>query len=172
MYGLAAVTLDGQPVEPIGSDRARSDGNSVIDTSRDAHLVLARGLAPGPHRLTVTNLGRAQPSGRQHGDGHAGVRGRHGRWPGARAARPGAMRWPCAAEQHGRQQAAELAAQVRDQRGWRPWNNCILPRAKWRQSRHGCAALHDRPPSSPMVERERKLWRPQPDTLDYFARSV
>jgi hypothetical protein len=51
MYGLAAITLDGQPLQLTNAVARDHQGNSLIDTSRDARVVLARGLAPGPHRL-------------------------------------------------------------------------------------------------------------------------
>ena len=63
LYGLAAVTLDGGPVEPGGPITRDDEGNAVIDTSRGAHVVLARGLTPGRHRVTVTNLGRPSHPG-------------------------------------------------------------------------------------------------------------
>jgi len=57
LHGLAAVTLDGRPVEPIEPLVADAAGNTVLDTSRQAHVVVARLLPPGLHQLRVTNLG-------------------------------------------------------------------------------------------------------------------
>ena len=46
LYGLAAVTIDGQPVEPLGPIVRDEHGESVIDMSRDAQL-RPRRLEPG-----------------------------------------------------------------------------------------------------------------------------
>jgi hypothetical protein len=39
------------------------EGNAVIDTGHDARLVLAHGLTPGRHRLTISNHGRPSHPG-------------------------------------------------------------------------------------------------------------
>ncbi len=60
-FGLACVEMDGRPVSVMpGAVKIDADGRAVIDTSLKGRTLLARGLTPGRHRLTLTNLG--QPS--------------------------------------------------------------------------------------------------------------
>ena len=46
LFGLAAVTVDGRPVEPSGPITRDAEGNSVVDTSRNARA----GLWPAASR--------------------------------------------------------------------------------------------------------------------------
>ena len=63
-YGLAGVEIDGQPALAInGAVRIDAAGRAVIDTSRGGRTPLVRGLTPGRHRLTLTNLGQPREPG-------------------------------------------------------------------------------------------------------------
>lgn len=169
-YGLASLAIDGRPVEPGGPIRRDADGRSVIDTRRDARLDVARGLAPGRHRLTVANVGRAgQPGGSTAVavlGFHAGVEDdgppvARQAWRYALAVRGGAG-WQA--------RAAELASKAADEAGLRAVEDLYFASRRADAPVARLRALHDRPPASPMVERERGTWRPQPSTLDHFAR--
>ncbi|MHB0958691.1 MAG: HzsA-related protein [Pirellulaceae bacterium] len=169
LYGLAAITLDGQPVEPHSPIMHDGEGNSVIDTSRDAHVVLGRGLTPSPHRLTITNLGR--PS---HPDGSTAV-AVVGFFVGVESGpAPLSRAWRYALAVRGgkawQARASELATDARDASGLEAVTQLYFASREADAVAARLRSLRDRPPSSPMVERERNLWHPQPDTLAYFAR--
>ncbi|MCU0983240.1 MAG: hypothetical protein MUF25_29120, partial [Pirellulaceae bacterium] len=169
LYGLAAVTLDGQPVELGGPITQDAEGNAVIDTSRNARVVLARGLTPGPHRLTVTNLGRPSHPGGSTAVAvlgfFAGVESgptpwSQRAWRYALAVR-GGKAW--------QEQAARLAAAANDEAGVKAVEQLYFASREVDVVAARLRALHDRPPPSAMVQRERQIWRPQSDTLAYFA---
>ena len=134
------------------------------------NLVLARGLTPGPHRLTVTNLGRPSQPGGSTAVAILGFAAGMDVDPDAVAAGLAL----CA----GRARRASMAGAGRrtgwqahdDQAGLAAVEQLYFASREVDAVRHGLRALHDQPPPSPMVERERKLWRPQPETLDYLAR--
>jgi hypothetical protein len=169
LFGLVAVTVDGRPVEPGGPITRDTEGNAVLDTSRNAHVVLARGLTPGRHRLTVSNLGR--PS---HPGGSTAV-AVLGFFAGVES---GPTPWSLRAWRHAlavrggrawQEQAARLAAAANDEAGVKTVEQLYFASRELDAVAARLRALHDRPPPSALVERERKLWCPQPKTLAYFA---
>lgn len=167
LYGLAAVTLDGRPVEPIEPLVADAAGNTVIDTSRQAHVVVARGLSPGVHQLRVTNLG--QPS-HPNGSTAVAVMGFAAGVTEHPPQLPQAWRYALAVRggKAWQAQAVALANQAHDDAGLAALAQLYFASREVDAIAQRLRALRDRPPLSPMVERERAVWRPQPDTRAYF----
>ena len=168
MYGLAAVALDGKPVEP-GGPIARDDaGNSVIDTSRDAHLTIAQGLSPGPHRLEVTNLARPSHPGGSTAVAVVGFFAGMQTNPGQSA-----QAWRYALMVRGgrvwQQRAVELATLATDAAGLKAMEQLYYASRQVEAVATRLRALCDAPPLSPMVERQRKTWASGPETTAYFA---
>jgi len=186
-YGLAVVTLDGQPVEPRDPIMRDDEGHSVIDTSCNAHVVLASGLAPGPHRLTIRNAGRpAHPGGSTAIAilGFSASIGGSGFLPVAAGADADAMTgwkpiprvlaWRYALAVRGgagwQARAVELAAQAGDEAGVRAVEQLYFASRQMELDALRLRTLRDQPPDSALVERESQRWRPQPATLAYRAR--
>jgi hypothetical protein len=166
-YGLAAATLDGQPLAPAQDIARDAEGRSVIDTSRAARLALARGLPPGRHRLTVANLGRPSHPG---GSTAIAVMGFYaGLADGAEAATPA---WRYALATRGgpgwQQRAQELAARATDRAGEAAVEQLYFASREMEAVAARLRAFHDAPPPSPLVERERQTWIPAPRTAAYL----
>ncbi len=168
LYGLAAVTIDGQPVEPLGPIARDEHGDAVIDMSRDAQLLVARGLVPGPHRLVVKNLGRPSHPGGSTAIALLGF--------GANVedgTTPSTLAWRYTVAVRGgagwQERASEMARQVRTAEDLAPLEQLYFASREIDILAHRLRGLHDSPPPSPMVERERQVWQPQNDTLRYLA---
>ena len=171
--GLAEVRVDGQPV-PALPDAVSIDpqGRSVVDSSRNGRTPLVRGLKPGRHTLTVTNLGQPGAPG-----GSAAVVTK-GFWCDADAdgvaSGNARLAWRYADAVRGgegwRTRAVELADAAKE-----PGDLARLAELYTASREMDAAAARLRsvaaePPPSPMVERERQYWTPKPETAGYLAR--
>ena len=170
-YGLAGVEIDGQPApaikDAVGID---AGGRAVIDTSRGGRTPLVRGLTPGRHRLTLTNLGQSLEPG---GGKVVALTGfqvdtdipdnetQQQAWRIADAVR-GSDGW--------RQRAAELAATVQAERDLRGMEALQAASRELETAAARMRAVRAEPPPSVMVARERECWKPGPDAQAYLDR--
>ncbi|GEM_PF-1928947 len=155
--GLAEVWVDGRKV-------------STADTSQNGRTLLAAGLTPARHRVTVRNLGQPREAG---GSTAVVVKGF---WCDADGVIEGPARraWLMADSVHGgaalRAQAAELAAAVKSDGDLERLTALAAAAREIGALRAALTALAAEPPPSPMVERERQYWTPAPETQAYQAR--
>lgn len=169
--GLAEVRIDGHPAAAI-PDAVTIDGTgrSVIDTSRGGRTQLAKGLTPGRHHVTVTNLG--QP--REPGDSVTIVV--KGFWSDADGIGDAITRraWLTADAVRGgegwRTRAAELAAATKDADDLARLTALHAASLEMDAVAAKLRAVTAEPPPSPMVERERQYWTPKPETEAYLKR--
>lgn len=155
--GLAEVRIDGHPAAAI-PDAVAIDGagRSVIDTSRGGRTLLAKGLTPGRHRVTVTNLGQPREPGGSvtvvvkgfwiDADGVGDAIARRA-WLTADAVR-GGEGW--------RARAAELAAATKGADDLARLNALHAASLEMDAVAAKLRAVTAEPPPSPMVERERQ----------------
>jgi len=155
--GLAEVRIDGGP--PV-----------EIDTSRDGHTLLAKGLPAGRHRVVVTNLGASRSPG---GSGTIVVKGF---WVDAGEIPDDTVRraWLAADAVRGgegwRARAAERAAAVKTADDLRRLEDLVAASRDMEAAAEKLRALTADPPASPMAERERRYWTPNGETQAYLAR--
>jgi len=170
-YGLAAVEIDGQAARAVeGAVWIDTDGQAVIDTSRGGRTPLARGLTPGRHRLTLTNLGQPREPG---GSTTVTVIGfqvdteipdhqaQEEAWRIANAVRGGDA-W--------RQRAAELAATVKADGDLPRLEELHAAARKLHTAAARMRAVRAEPPPSAMVLREKEYWKPSAETQAYLER--
>ena len=155
--GLAEVRIDGCPA-------------AAIDTSRGGRTVLATGLSPARHRVTVSPLG--QP--REPGGATAVVV--KGFWCDAEGVSEGPARraWLTADSVHGgealRAQAVALAAAVKTEEDLKRLTALAQAAQEIGALRTALTAVAAEPPPSRMAERERQYWTPNAETRAYQAR--
>ena len=164
-YGLASVSIDGQPARAInGAVGIDADGRAVIDTSRDGRTPLVRGLTPGRHRLTLTNLGQPrEPGGNtlvtvigfQVDTEIPGNEAQQTAWRIADAVRGGEA-W--------RQRAAELASTVQADSDLRSLEELQTAARQLAAATARMRAVRAEPPPSAMVAREKECWKPHAET--------
>lgn len=169
-FGLAGVEIDGRPAPALGDAvNLDPDGRALIDTSRNGRTPLARNLAPGRHRVTLTNLGRAaRPGGTPAvvvtgflADTAAGNEWSRLAWRLAAAVRGGEA-W--------RDEAAALAAGVQTDTGLTRLEDLYFASRELDEASARMRALRAELPATPMVEQERRAWTPAPATRAYLER--
>ena len=162
-FGLASVEVDGRPAAQI--DKAvivDAQGRAVVDTSLGGRTPLVRGLRPGRHCLTLSNL-----------DGPVVVAGfRVDTEPCENALRRRA--WRCADAIRGsegwRRQAAQWAAGVKDEQDLARIEAMYAASCELETACMRMRALRAQAPPSPMVTREKSCWTPNADTRAYLGR--
>jgi hypothetical protein len=169
--GLAEVRIDGRPAAPLpGAVTVDDEGRSVIDTGRGGRTLLAKGLPPGRHRVTVTNLGQPRAPG---GSTTLVVKGF---WSGAEGIVDETARraWLAAGEVRGgegwRARAAGLASAAGTADDLARLEALAAASRETEAVAAKLRAVAAEPPPSPMVERERRYWTPNAETRDYMRR--
>jgi len=169
--GMAEVRVDGKPVAALpDAVSIDAEGRSVVDTSRGGRTLLAKGLTPGRHRVTVANLGQPREPG---GSTTVVVKGF---WCDADGLGDDAQRqaWLVADTVKGgdgwRSRAVELAAAAKGAEGLAHLNALCAASIEAEAIGAKLRAVAAEPPPSPMVERERQYWSPNAETKAYLAR--
>jgi mono/diheme cytochrome c family protein len=153
----------------LGTAEVRVDGAApfVIDTSKNGRTLLANGLAPGRHRVTVRNLGRPSVPG---GSGAIAVKGF---WVDASGSEAARSAWLAADSVHGsetwRARAAELAAAAVSNADFSDIGPFVAAARKMEEATaplRVCTVL----PDLPMIRNEASYWTPDTESEAYFAR--
>ena len=167
IYGQAALTLDGRPWPADRALQRDSKDRSVIDTGRGP--CQTPGIAPGLHRLTITNVG-CQP-GKGNPSNVVAILGFTSSVEPT-APRPARRAWQYAVAVRGgkvwQEQAARLASQAKDSSGLEALEQLYFASRQVDGLASQLRALRDRPPASKMVERENSLWQAGPSSTAYF----
>ncbi|MCP4453820.1 MAG: hypothetical protein GY809_20350, partial [Planctomycetes bacterium] len=162
-FGLTSVAVDGKPAAQIDNAvTIDAQGRAVVDTSLSGRTALVRGLPPGPHHLTLSNLGGPMVVVGFQVDTEPCEN------PLTRRA------WRCAdavrCSDSWRERAAQWAATVNDEQGLARLEAMVAASCELDTATARLHALCVQAPPSPMVTREKECWTPNAQTRAYLDR--